>query len=290
MIKVLMVGKNSYIGNRLFEYITSKNNHTSNEIEIKIDIVDSYNEWKEVSYNDYDSVIFVAGIAHRKQTPQNRDLYYLVNRDLALEVAKKATEPNTNIKQFIYLSSMSVYGKKVGEIAMHTTPTPRHNDYYGQSKYEAETLLSQNPQINEILAIVRPPMVYGAKCPGKFGDLVKFSKYMPIIPNAKNKRSMIYIDNLCEFLYSLIIHKSVGVFCPQNPEYTNTSELVKLIRKAQGKNTLLCPGKIFMNICAKILPPINTAFGTLYYTKELSATDNHYQLVNLEDSVRHSIV
>jgi len=184
---------------------------------------------------------------------------------------------------------MSVYGIKEGEITMHTTPVPRHNDYYGQSKHEAEILLSQDSQINKILAIVRPPMVYGSKCPGKFSDLVKLSKYMPILPNAKNKRSMIYIDNLSEFLYSLITNKSVGVFCPQNTEYANTSLLIKLIRKEQGKKTLLLPGKIFIKLCTKIFPPIKTAFGTLYYTKELS-TKNSEQHITLEDSVRHSIV
>jgi len=286
MIKVLIVGKNSYIGNSFFEYAASKNCENSH---IHVNIVDSYNEWQETAFDGYDSVLFVAGIAHRKQTPQNKALYYSVNRDLALAVATKAK--NNNVKQFIYLSSMSVYGIKEGEITTRTAPEPRHNDYYGQSKYEAEILLSQDKQICEILSIIRPPMVYGAKCIGKFGDLVRLSKYMPILPNAKNKRSMIYIDNLSEFLYSLIIHKSVGVFCPQNAEYTNTSELIKLIRKEQGKRTLLTYGKIFMNLCAKIFPPIKTAFGTLYYTKELSTYQHiNYQHINLEDSVRRSIV
>ncbi len=72
---------------------------------------------------EYDVVYHVAGIAHRKETKENRELYYAVNRDLAYEVAKKSKQDG--IKQFIFLSTMSVYGLESGVIDEYTPLNPK---------------------------------------------------------------------------------------------------------------------------------------------------------------------
>ena len=252
MKRVIIVGAGGYIGESLAAY--AKNNHN-------VDVVDSFEGWKTANFGNYDGVLFAAGIVHRKQTSENKHLYYAVNRDLAIDVAKKAKL--ANVCQFIYLSSMSVYGKKQGEITQHTIPASSHNDYYGHSKFEAETALIKLNDENFKIAIIRPPMVYGENCPGKYAQLVKLSKFMPMVPDTKNKRSMIYIDNLSAFLCTIIERGSSGIFCPDNPQYTNTAELVKSIRQASGQKTMtsLFMGalvKVVMNFC----PPLKNAFGS----------------------------
>ena len=265
MIKVLVVGAGSYIGENFVKY-TEKNFYSAEKIEA-VDIVDSFTGWKQKKFEDYDSVIFVAGIAHRKQTLENKNLYFQINRDLAVQVAKKAK--SAKVPQFVYLSSMAVYGLKQGEISCNTKPNPRHNDYYGTSKLEAEDALIILADYNFKLAIIRPPMVYGENCPGKFGQLVKIAKYFPIVPCNGNERSLIYIDNLSEFLCTAVTGRLHGVFHPQDSGYASTAGLIKKIRRQDGKKTVIIGMKFLIFLCMLIFPQVKTAFASLYYSKEI---------------------
>ncbi|MCL2356736.1 MAG: NAD-dependent epimerase/dehydratase family protein [Defluviitaleaceae bacterium] len=255
-MNVLIVGKGGYIGERLAAFLKG------NKI-FSVHVADSYDEWKSHNFENYCAVIFAAGIAHRKQKKSNRNEYFAVNRDLAVAVAEKAK--NAGVAQFVYLSSLAVYGKKEGEINAHTKPNPRHNDYYGTSKFHAENMLKNLQNDAFKVAIVRPPMVYGPDCPGKYRTLEKFAKFFPLVPNNRNKRSIIYIDNLCAFLCALILLRSEGEFCPQNNEYANTAELIKKIRAESGKKTRLFNARPLISALS-VLPVVKTAFGTLYYS------------------------
>ena len=130
MKKILITGANSYIGTSFEKYL---NNNYFNDYEVDTaDMIDG--TWREKSFNGYDVVFHVAGIAHQKENKNNAHIYYEVNRDLAVETAKKAK--NDGVKQFIFLSSMSVYGMETGVITKKTSPSPKTN--YGKSKLQAE--------------------------------------------------------------------------------------------------------------------------------------------------------
>jgi len=256
-MKILIVGKNGYIAEKFAIYAAITHN-------FYIDIVDSYDEWKNTPFEGYDSVLFAAGIAHRRQTKENAYLYFKVNRDLAVAVAQKAK--NAKVPQFIYLSSMAVYGKKEGKISANTKPLPTHNDYYGQSKFQAENALKNLSDDDFKLAIIRPPMVYGENCPGKYAQLEKISKILRVVPNNNNKRSILYINNLSLFLCMIITSSEAGIFCPQDKEYASTAEMVKKLRQKSGKKTHVINAGVIIRILS-VLPPVKTAFGTLYYEK-----------------------
>src|SRR5699024_3355509 len=103
MKKILITGVNSYVGNSLEKRLEKD----SEKYQVdKVSLRDS--SWKEKDFSTYNSIVHVAGIAHRKETKENEHLYYQVNRDLAFRVAKKAKD--NGVKHFIFLSSMSVYG------------------------------------------------------------------------------------------------------------------------------------------------------------------------------------
>ncbi len=73
------------------------------------------------------------------------ELYYKVNRDLTIELANKAK--NAGVKQFIFMSTLSVYGLvgAVGkEVMINKDTLCRPNSFYGKSKLEAEQLLEKN--------------------------------------------------------------------------------------------------------------------------------------------------
>jgi len=277
-MNVLIVGAHSYIGENFASYARAAG-------FARVDIVDSYDGWRVTEFAGYETVIFVAGIAHRKQTVQNKHLYFAVNRDLAVAVAEKSRM--ARVRQFVYLSSMAVYGKKEGEISEDTIPNPRHNDYYGRSKFEAEQLLEKLVTTDFAVTLVRPPMVYGANCPGKFAKLVKLARRLPVFPDSKNKRSIIYIDNLSEFLCTIVLHCARGIFCPKNNEYVSTAQLVEQIRHAIGKKTTIIGLSWLLIPATAICPPLKTAFGNLYYS--VNAPSMPYNAIDLETSVKRSV-
>ncbi|GAA0746451.1 NAD-dependent epimerase/dehydratase family protein [Clostridium oceanicum] len=274
MKKILITGKNSYIGISLKKWL----NKWSDEYYINtISVRD--NKWEKKDFSGYDVIFHAAGIAHRKETKENAPFYYKVNRDLVYEVAKKAKADGVN--QFIFLSSMSVYGVETGVINKDTIPMPKNN--YGKSKLEAEKLIAPFQDSAFNIVVLRPPMVYGKGCKGNYNRLEKFALKSPIFPYIKNKRSMIYIDNLCEFVKRIIDNQSKGLFLPQNNEYVCTSDMVRVIAKKHGKNIYMT--KLF-NPLLKVLKVsiINKVFGNLVYEKEMLEYKEDYNVDKLEES------
>lgn len=260
MKRILITGKNSYVGNSFAEWVSQyPDKYEVDKISLRTD------EWKEKDFSKYDVVLHVAGIAHRKEKKRDKDLYFRVNRDLAYEVAKKAKKEG--VSQFIFLSSMSVYGMETGVITRDTVPQPK--SLYGKSKLEAEKLIEHLNDQTFKVAILRPPMVYGKGCKGNYPKLAKLAKITPLFPDIDNKRSMIFVDNLSKFLKVIIDNNQSGLFFPQNNEYVKTSELVKLIAKYNNKKIRLT--KLFNPIIyrMKFNNTVKKVFGTLIYDVEM---------------------
>lgn len=285
MKKVLITGKNSYIGVSVSKWLEKyEGKYEVKEIETKND------EWKKINYSNYDTILHVAGIAHVSSDPNLEDLYYKVNRDLAIEVAKKAKLDGA--KQFIFMSSMIIYGKDepIGKEKIITKQTvPSSEDFYGKSKLDADLAIRQLEDENFKVAIIRTPMVYGPNCKGNFPKLKKITKLSPIFPDIENKRSMIYIDNLCEFFKQIIDEQKRGTFYPQNRDYISTKQIIKVMSETMNKKMHFV--KIFnpmIKLFAEKIGLINKVFGSKIYDKDLSG-DFSYIVVENEESIRRSV-
>ena len=258
MKKILITGANSYIGTSFETYI---NEHYPNDYTVDtVDMIDG--TWREKDFSEYDSVFHVAGIAHQKETKENAALYYQVNRDLAIETAQKAK--TEGVKQFIFLSSMSVYGMDTGVITRETVPNPKSN--YGKSKLQAEEGINALTSDGFKVCIVRPPMVYGKNCKGNFQTVVKIVEKSPVFPRIKNERSMIYIDNLSSFIKMCVDQSVSGLYCPQNREYVRTMDMAKMIAVKLGKKryfSFLLGGGVWM--LRPFLGVAKKGFGSLVY-------------------------
>jgi nucleoside-diphosphate-sugar epimerase len=279
MKKVLITGKNSYVGKSLGKWLANYPD------EYSIDKISLRNDsWKEKDFSEYDVVFHAAGIAHIKETKENAHLYYKVNRDLAYEVAEKAKKED--VKQFIFLSSMSVYGIEAGVIDKDSPLKPKSN--YGNSKLEAETLIANLEDNFFQVAILRPPMIYGKECKGNYAKLAKLALKIPVFPSIDNKRSMIYIDNLSSFVKYVIDNCGSGLFFPQNNDYVNTSEMVELIAKVHGKKILLTGLFNPLLNLIKRNETVSKVFGNLTYEKNLSKNSNapFDRFVDFEESIR----
>jgi len=278
MKKILITGANSYIGTSVEKWLAKEPD------KYHVETVDMRDEsWKDKDFSKFDVVFHVAGIAHIKETNENKSLYYKVNRDLAYETAKKAKAEG--VKQFIFLSSMSVYGIENGIIDENTIPKPNSN--YGKSKLQAEELISSLQSDLFNIAILRPPMVYGKGCKGNYPRLARLAVLTPIFPKINNQRSMLHIDNLCEFIKMIIDFEDRGVFFPQNKDYVKTSEMVKLIAEMHGKKVKLVkifnPLLRFLGLRIKL---INKVFGNLVYEKSMSKYKVGYQIIDLRESIK----
>lgn len=282
MKKVLITGSNSFVGTNIEKWLMKTPE------AFQVDTVDTMNDvWKQADFTLYDVVFHVAGIAHVAPKPEMALLYYKVNRDLTIEIAEWAKKHG--VKQFIFMSSGIVYNASKslkGDVkTIDTQPQP--NDFYGDSKLQAENGLKELDSPSFKVCILRPPMIYG---PGNKGNLPRLgwlATKVPVFPAWHNKRSMLYIDNLAEFVKQTILRELNGVFFPQNAEYSDTVEIVRQFAKEHGHKIWI--SKIFnpfVWLGSFFLPAIPKMFSDSYYVQEMSKYDFEYQLVSFEDSIK----
>ncbi|MBP1046356.1 NAD-dependent epimerase/dehydratase family protein [Enterococcus sp. BWM-S5] len=278
MKKILIAGKSSYVGTSFEEWMKQ---HSS---EYKIDTIDLKDaSWKEHDFSSYDSILHLAAIVHRNETEDS--LYYKVNRDLAYETALKAKE--AGVKQFIFFSTVSVYGLNEGLITATTPYIPQNA--YGKSKYEAEKLLSELEDEQFRLVILRPPMVYGKNSPGNYLRLRKLALHWGLFPKVENSRSMIYIGNLCSFLQLVIEQQLTGLFHPQNTEFVNTNEMIRQIRKNHGKGTAFAFKWLGSLVVEKLsISVLKKVYGDLKIDKEISSFSLDYNAFSFSESIHLS--
>lgn len=293
--KILITGKGSYIGETFKEYA---NHHYSDNFEIDtLDMLDS--TWKETDFSNYDVVYHVAGIAHAdvgNVSDETKEKYYKVNTDLAIEVCQKAKQDH--VKEFIFMSSMIVYGDSApyGQekiIDKDTVPNPAN--FYGDSKLQADVAVRELADDDFKVLVLRPPMIYGKGSKGNYPTLAKLAKKLPIFPDVNNERSILHIDNLCEFLCQIMLIKeqkeNAVVLIPQNPEWTKTSEMVKEIGNVTDERVKLLKIlnlAVFVGgkVPGKIGELVNKAFGNSCYKQSISHYKGiDYQKVNLKESV-----
>ncbi|EGP4801507.1 NAD-dependent epimerase/dehydratase family protein [Enterococcus faecium] len=293
MKKILITGANSYIGTSFKKWMTQFQD------EYQIDTLSVRGDaWREHDFSRYDTVFHVAGIAHAdvsKVSEETKQLYYAVNRDLAIETAKKYKQDLSGKNgQFIYMSSIIIYGEETNinkkrVITPDTKPNP--SNFYGDSKLQAEIGLQPLDDDTFHVAILRPPMIYGPGSKGNYQQLVKLANKLPVFPDVKNERSMLYIENLCSFIKLIVDNEEKGIFFPQNKEYTSTSDMVKMIAQTHNHNIVMISGinwliKGMMHFPGKVGKLAVKAFGNLVYSKDMSEYYIDYRIVNLAESIK----
>ncbi len=280
MKRILITGANSYIGTSFCKWVGNWPE------KYKVETIDMKdNKWRDTSFSSYDVVYHIAAIVHVKES--DKDKYFKINRDLAVEVANKAKIES--VKQFIFLSTMGIYGIETGFIDENTKPKPKTP--YAESKLQAEILLNQLADDCFKVSVLRPPIVYGKDCRGNYPRLANMALKSPIFPKVKNERSMIYIDNLSEFVRLVIDYELVGTFFPQNREYINTTQLVKFIAKSHDKELQLTG--IFnplINLGIKLSETFGKVFGSLVYDRKIPGgpIEFDYETCSFEESIKRT--
>lgn len=286
MKRILITGINSYLGGRFRQYMEQFPEYATVSISMR------NGSWRGEDFTGFDVVYHVAGLAHSDNgriSPKKAQKYYEINTNLTKELAKKAKREG--VKQFIFMSSAIVYGDSapIGRrrrIDRSTVCTPAN--CYGDSKLQAELGLRRLEDKNFRVVILRPPMIYGPGCKGNYPVLSLFAQRLPVFPYVDNERSMLFVDNLMAFVKLMIDNEESGTFFPQNAEYSNTSELVRMIAEAHGKKLILVRGFTWaLKFLGFFTALVDKAFGSLSYDMSMSEyPGGEYRLYSLEESIR----
>jgi UDP-glucose 4-epimerase len=176
--------------------------------------------------------------------------YHEVNTLGTLNLAQQSADSGVN--RFIFISSIKVNGE--------TTVSPQcflesdsfvPEDPYGLSKYEAEIGLRKIAKVTGMeVVIIRPPLVYGPGVKANFLSLIKLASTRWPLPFGliNNQRSMIYVENLVDFIYRCVEHPRAAnqTFLVSDGQDLSLRELIILLRKAVGRSANLIPIPAFM--------------------------------------------
>ena len=222
----------------------------------------------EIDFEGVTNVLHCAGIAHRMEKTDEK-LYFDVNRDLTLALAKASKA--AGVKHFIFLSTIKVFdldssdnliqgnlaplpAVAIAKVGSVLSPPP---DAYGLSKLEAETGLKELEDKNFGVTIIRPPLIYG---PGVKGNLLKLMQAIqgsgPLpLGGIKNRRSMIFVDNLITLIDCLIRKGENITITPSDQPAISTSELAQhLANTINPSKKILCI-PVFLRPIIKLLKP-----------------------------------
>jgi UDP-glucose 4-epimerase len=255
MMKILVTGAAGFVGNQLCQTlsmcvgsvvaVSRTKASVDNNITIINKLISESTDWQH-DLKGVDVVIHLAGRAHVMK--DESDDPYQAYADINIHATKHLAEQAalSGVKRFIYLSSVKVNGERNEDVAFSETDSPKPEDDYGKTKCEAENvLMSIAKETGMEVVIIRPPLVYGQGVKANFKSLIRLAQLNIPLPfgNIANKRSLIYLENLIDFIMLCINHPSAAnqTFLVSDDDDVSTTQLIKYIKEVSGKRPLLIP-------------------------------------------------
>ncbi|QCK87613.1 NAD-dependent epimerase/dehydratase family protein [Phreatobacter aquaticus] len=203
-----------------------------------IDTIDGRTDWG-ASLENIDSVVHLAGRAHRRAEVQKReaDHYSAVNVDGTHHLASAAAR--AGVRRFVYLSSIAVNGAMTrGRPPFRPDDVPAPKTFYGVSKLRAELALAEiqagSPGLS--VDILRCPVVIGRDAPGNLALLAwALKKGLPLpFASVRNQRAFLAIDDLSDFIALRLNASATGCcrFTLGSADTVSTPQLVRLMAGA----------------------------------------------------------
>jgi UDP-glucose 4-epimerase len=281
MKKLLITGSSGFVGSYFINKYKEKYDvQTFSFLKDDINTLDCSN---------VDVVFHLSALVHQMGGASAKE-YERVNVTQTLQLAKKAKD--SGVRQFVFMSTVKVYGEETKSIYKESTSC-HPEDEYGKSKLKAELELQKLENENFKVSIVRTPIVYGYGVKANIKSLVNLVNKVPVLPfgSIENKRSMVYIGNLCHLVDVLIEKQKSGIFLYADDEPLSTSKLIELIAKNLDKKIYLVKIPFFETLLKVIKPSFHKRlYGSLEVdnsnTKEKLILKNPY---NVEDGIRFMI-
>lgn len=311
ILKILVSGANGFVGKKLCETLTRQKHKVSavirdNDTTIKntqliIKTLSKETVWGD-ALNNIDVVIHLAGRAHvmKEEASDPYQAYAEINVDATKHLAEQAAL--YGVKRFIFLSSVKVNGESTNNSAFTESDQPQPEDDYGKTKYEAEKILNQIAQETGMeVVIIRPPLVYGKDVKANFKNLINLCRTRLPLPFGAihNKRSLIYIENLIDFIMVCMTHPKAAneTFLVSDDEDISTTQLIKYIIEANKQKPFLIPvpqkwlsilfkfmGKTSLSdrLCGNLQVNINKAKTLLNWQPKYSVRDGITKTISID--------
>ena len=261
MARVLITGANSFVGTNFRKFSQHKDVEEISLFEIRPE---------DIEFEKFDIVLHLAAIVHQSKIIPEHE-YLCVNRDLCLRVAENAKK--RGIKQFIFLSTLKVYGDSVNGSQLRDENSECFpDDAYGKSKYAAEIGLRKIEDKKFTVSIIRTPLVYGEGVKANMINLIKLVDTCPILPfgGINNKRNFTFAENLIGYIDRIIELKASGIFITMDDTALSTTELITFLSEFLGRKVRLFKlSQFLIRIGSFLVPEI---FERLYNSLEF---DNH---------------
>ena len=244
MKKILLTGANGFIGSYFRNNYADKYN-----IQTFSFLKDDF---KSLHLEDIEVIIHLSALVHQMGGVAKEE-YEKINVTQTLNLAKKAKEER--VKHFVFMSSIKVYGEETN-VAYSETTTCKPEDEYGKSKLKAENELRKLENNAFKVSIIRTPVVYGYGVKANIKNLIHLVQKVPVLPfgNIQNRRSIIYVGNLCFFINAIIEKHLSGIFLVADERAVSTTELIELIAQALGKKVYLVHVPFFEKLLKVVKP------------------------------------
>ena len=255
-MKILITGANGFIGRALSGHLVSSAKYSvvgtyrrpSTDVPSDIQMfstgeVDGNTDWNR-ALQGVDTVIHLAARAHVLNAGSEDPVteFERINVEGAINLAKQSIK--AGVRRFIFISSIGVNGAETHKSAFTENDEPRPHADYARSKLKAERELAELLAGESMeLTVIRPPLVYAAEAPGNFNRLLKLIASGLPLPFAavKNKRSMIALDNLVDFVELCIEHPlAANELClVSDGDDFSISEIIKLLASGMKRKERL---------------------------------------------------
>lgn len=282
-MKIIITGVNGYISNAIKEHFINTHCFTG-EIQL-LDVKSK--AWLNEDFTHVDTIIHCAALVHKDSSKYSLDDYIEVNAQLTEKIAKIAK--SQGVKYFIFFSTEGVYGTTGSlfkDIVLDLNTELRPIEKYEISKKMAEDRLMKLKDDNFRVAIIRPPFVYGKNCPGNYNRLRKVVLTLRFVPLIKNRKSMIYIENLCEFVFQLWRTRLEGIFLPQDLPIRSTFDMCVYIAEANDSRLIkLSCFNFLIKFISIFSRKLRVSFGNEHYAEMASKMDFEYTLTGFRESI-----
>ncbi len=152
------------------------------------------------------------------------------------------------IRRFIFISTVEVNGASTPEgKKFFADSLPRSRTLFGRYMHQTEKAIQQVGEESGLeVTIIRVPMVYGPGCSNLFSfarKLVEYCVPLPLLWCSKNKRSLLSIDNLTDFVIKSLVHPAAAgeTFLVSDGHDLSAEEFFCLLAKSHRRPPLLWP-------------------------------------------------
>ena len=243
MSNIFITGATGFVGKRLVKAIGANIKVLSRVKQPDYETVVCDFEKEDIpksALESIDTVFHLAGFAHDMQDPSKvEDLYHVINVDATVELARLAVE--SSVKRFVFISSVKAGGGPDSDQCANESDQGEPEGIYGKTKREAELkLLKIGKESGMHVSIIRPSLVYGPNAKGNLKLMLSGIKkgWFPPLPETRNRRSMIHVDDLVRAILLVSEDKRANgeIFIATDGKPCSSREIYGVMCSAVGKS------------------------------------------------------